>query len=970
MVKAVHKFTSGWFMSVELLTLVTLMLLICNIKTVTCAAVTSRGSTGVDKLHHSHNSESHVSALDDTVQGDEKRDYLSSPTIMSAHSDKLLVSQVQLSSPNVNRVTAGRNQESNSAMRLPDFRTTLPYFLNTIPALSHRATRQLEQPATSDQRFIKEDVTSSGTPVTKRKIQTEDKNSKFESRSQSVSRKALNVPPALTDTSEVNSSFMNEKWPFNDSDNISFSNSSTPTNGKVIYKQWGIPLLYKEESNEDSKTFLSSNKLISNIASNTSSFVEYGSHPTGLNELSNGKSEIGRLIRVSNSSDSTQNEWSPRGEHGPNSNVGSEMNDGVITSVSANDLGINTTPNSNTHGAFMSLASTASESDEKLDDVSSSVNKNGVGRETANIFVQKINETGLDNDNNGSITKEISGVVKSTQLVELNDSAVYSEHLRSVVGNQSTRVAGNGVDETGGVIKRVSGVTVLHAETGDHIECELAGGEINGSWVETYGGRSDGNASRAEVGKGINLVPSIDIDSNVVSTNLPLDLVRNVTLTVGVPESDTVSSDRNVDHNVIDTAGLKQGVGPGGPSVVTHGTVNSSRVPGEKHDTLRVFKTRDTELTRLNSDNVSELGLQHRQNSPDFVESVMSSKTDYPNTQQRYFVNDSTKYVENLLVGTSFLHPHSVDSRETLPPSGNNVTLGRQTGSAGGSNGTSVTYLESIELDLTEKSFPEVTAFTSKLLTNRVNEEGTEYLQERSKNVTFIADVFSTSSESQNYTTNHDIQQTFTTPASDKIVLQVTEYYNSSNERYDVFPIRENSDIMTEFNFEVNNTYSFNVSFSTSNFYDNDEGIWSSLTPVLSTPLSPVSGSVSDGNRTSLSDVSTVSLGNGSSLDGEPVWPVKLSAEVAGDVILGGLMMVHEREDIHTCGPIMPQGGIQALETMLYTLDVLNREPKMIPNVTIGAHILDDCDKDTYGLEMAVDFIKGREIDCNSMILL
>jgi metabotropic X receptor len=97
---------------------------------------------------------------------------------------------------------------------------------------------------------------------------------------------------------------------------------------------------------------------------------------------------------------------------------------------------------------------------------------------------------------------------------------------------------------------------------------------------------------------------------------------------------------------------------------------------------------------------------------------------------------------------------------------------------------------------------------------------------------------------------------------------------------------------------------------------------------------------------------------------------VKLSAEVTGDVILGGLMMVHERQDNTTCGPIMPQGGIQALETMLYTLDVLNKDPKMIPNVTIGARILDDCDKDTYGLEMAVDFIKGREIDCNSVILL
>lgn len=88
-------------------------------------------------------------------------------------------------------------------------------------------------------------------------------------------------------------------------------------------------------------------------------------------------------------------------------------------------------------------------------------------------------------------------------------------------------------------------------------------------------------------------------------------------------------------------------------------------------------------------------------------------------------------------------------------------------------------------------------------------------------------------------------------------------------------------------------------------------------------------------------------------------WPVKKEAIVEGDVLLGGLMMVHSREDGVTCGPIMPQGGIQALEAMLYTLDIFNRRLKLVPNVTIGAHILDDCDKDTYGLEMAVDFIKG-----------
>ncbi|EFN62788.1 Metabotropic glutamate receptor 2 [Camponotus floridanus] len=88
------------------------------------------------------------------------------------------------------------------------------------------------------------------------------------------------------------------------------------------------------------------------------------------------------------------------------------------------------------------------------------------------------------------------------------------------------------------------------------------------------------------------------------------------------------------------------------------------------------------------------------------------------------------------------------------------------------------------------------------------------------------------------------------------------------------------------------------------------------------------------------------------------IWPVKKEAVIKGDLVLGGLMMVHEREDTIMCGPVMPQGGIQALEAMLYTLDKLN-DREIVPGVKIGAHILDDCDKDTYGLEMAVDFIKG-----------
>ena len=54
---------------------------------------------------------------------------------------------------------------------------------------------------------------------------------------------------------------------------------------------------------------------------------------------------------------------------------------------------------------------------------------------------------------------------------------------------------------------------------------------------------------------------------------------------------------------------------------------------------------------------------------------------------------------------------------------------------------------------------------------------------------------------------------------------------------------------------------------------------------------------------------------------------------------------------------------LQAMETMLYTIDHINanaREAILPAGVSVGAHVLDDCDTDTYGLEQAVDFIKGR----------
>ncbi|XP_076180617.1 metabotropic glutamate receptor B isoform X2 [Ptiloglossa arizonensis] len=126
-------------------------------------------------------------------------------------------------------------------------------------------------------------------------------------------------------------------------------------------------------------------------------------------------------------------------------------------------------------------------------------------------------------------------------------------------------------------------------------------------------------------------------------------------------------------------------------------------------------------------------------------------------------------------------------------------------------------------------------------------------------------------------------------------------------------------------------------------------------TSIVSSSTDLVYPGIDEETLATVADASRSSTDNAS--DGPP-WPVKHSAVVEGDLILGGLMMVHEREDTITCGPVMPQGGVQALEVMLYTLDWVN-DQNIVPGVKIGAHILDDCDKDTYGLEMAVDFIKG-----------
>ncbi|XP_063148908.1 metabotropic glutamate receptor 7-like [Candoia aspera] len=84
------------------------------------------------------------------------------------------------------------------------------------------------------------------------------------------------------------------------------------------------------------------------------------------------------------------------------------------------------------------------------------------------------------------------------------------------------------------------------------------------------------------------------------------------------------------------------------------------------------------------------------------------------------------------------------------------------------------------------------------------------------------------------------------------------------------------------------------------------------------------------------------------------------SIRLEGDITLGGLFPVHARGPSGVpCGDIQQQDGVHRLEAMLYALDQINSDPELLPNVTLGARILDTCSRDTYALEQSLTFVQA-----------
>ncbi|KAJ8373619.1 hypothetical protein SKAU_G00041990 [Synaphobranchus kaupii] len=113
-------------------------------------------------------------------------------------------------------------------------------------------------------------------------------------------------------------------------------------------------------------------------------------------------------------------------------------------------------------------------------------------------------------------------------------------------------------------------------------------------------------------------------------------------------------------------------------------------------------------------------------------------------------------------------------------------------------------------------------------------------------------------------------------------------------------------------------------------------------------------------------------LGWGQRVD-PPVQEHAHSIRLDGDIILGGLFPVHARGDRGApCGELKKEKGIHRLEAMLFAIDLINKDPELLPNVTLGARILDTCSRDTYALEQSLTFVQaliekdGSDVHCAS----
>nr|CAD7438876.1 unnamed protein product [Timema bartmani] len=90
----------------------------------------------------------------------------------------------------------------------------------------------------------------------------------------------------------------------------------------------------------------------------------------------------------------------------------------------------------------------------------------------------------------------------------------------------------------------------------------------------------------------------------------------------------------------------------------------------------------------------------------------------------------------------------------------------------------------------------------------------------------------------------------------------------------------------------------------------------------------------------------------------------RISALMKGDFIIGALFSLHHQPkqrragNTLSCGEIREMYGIQRVEVTFMTLDRINSDPSVLPNVSLGVEIRDSCWYAPVALQQSIEFIR------------
>ncbi|XP_039287871.1 metabotropic glutamate receptor 1-like [Nilaparvata lugens] len=137
---------------------------------------------------------------------------------------------------------------------------------------------------------------------------------------------------------------------------------------------------------------------------------------------------------------------------------------------------------------------------------------------------------------------------------------------------------------------------------------------------------------------------------------------------------------------------------------------------------------------------------------------------------------------------------------------------------------------------------------------------------------------------------------------------------------------------------------------------------WSTSLLLLTTTLLPTDVGGGDPSKGGAPGPALGSMGTPMGPPQGAQGPQRISAVLNGDFMLGALFSIHhqpkQKGNTLLCGKIREMYGIQRIEVTFHTLDIINRDPSILPNVTLGVEIRDSCWYAPIALQQSLEFIR------------